>query len=343
MANILLVLLGLGLIPISAALLDNAKGPDARLGLAFFTVWVLFPWWIGAGVLTGMAWFRGALSGLRWWMVVGGFGLMVVAFLMRTPHMGLPGLLDKWTCLLMPAGLVVVLGWLMVVGAERAPVFVALVALVSIGVPVVATTGAAGYQVIQAREEILAEWKASREKARAERLRQEEEANTELRELRGRLAGLPVDCDIEALVDLYTGPRPENFRAEVLRRILERPTIEADLAKMLASAGGGYSLAPYLIANDVPKVTAGLAPAMNLYMERIAATFPQYKGAYPEVFGREVNGLHTILTGARRVQEAGGDLTAGLDAFERGLGELPEWASRKQLEAAVRNLRGKKR
>lgn len=337
------MLLGLGLIPISAALLDNAKGPDARLGLAFFTVWVLWPWWIGAGVLTGLAWFRGALTGMRWWMVVGGFGLMVVAFLIRTPHMGLPGLLDKWTCLLMPAGLLVVLGWLMDVGAERAPVFVALLALVSIGVPVVATTGEAGFQLIQAREEIMAEWTERREKARAERLRQEEEANTEWKESRGRLQGLAPDCDIDELVDLYTGNRPEGFRAEVLRTMLSRPTIEADLARMLQTAGGGYSLAPYLIANDLPMPAAGLAPAMSLYMTRIAATFPHYKGAYPEVFGREVNALHTILVGARRVQEAGGDLTAGLDAFERGLAQLPDWESRNSLQGAVRNLKGKKR
>lgn len=276
-------------------------------------------------------------------MVLVGFGLLVVAFFLRTMHVGLPGVLDKWTCLVMPAGLLAVLGWVLWAGAERAPFLAMVLALVTIGVPVVATTGEAVYQLIQAREEIIGEWKERRAKAREERLRKEEEANAELRELRARLAGLAVDCDVEELIDLYTGERPEVFRAEVKQAILRRETIEADLAKMLERAGGGYSLAPYLIANELPKVTAGLAPAMNRYMERVGKTFSHYKGAYPEVFGREVNGLQTILLGARRVRDAGGDMTLGLAAWQSNLAELPEWPSRNSLQASVRELQGVKR
>jgi len=346
MANLLLLLLGLGLVPISAGLLDNAKGPDARLGMAYFTVFILWPWWIGAAGLTAIVWFRDgfvgwhSLWGARAAMVGIGFLLLVISFLVRATHTGLPSLLDRMTCIVMPAALLLLLGWMLHPAwhGAIAPRILFAFALVTIGVPVAATTAQAGYVLGQASPEIMAEWKARREAARVERQRREEEADTELRDLRARLAALPADCPIDSLMDLYTGNRPEVFREEVMTTILRRPSIEEDLAGMLRDAGGGYTLAPYMIANLLPKPSAGLAPAMNGFMERVAATFVQYKGAYPEVFGREVKGLHTILTAAKRVRDAGGDMAPGLEAWERELHKLPEWPTRATLLATVSNL-----
>lgn len=351
MANLMLVLLGLGLVPISAGLLDDAKGPDARLGMAYFTVFILWPWWMGAAGLTAIVWFRDgfvgwhSLWGVRAAMVGIGFLLLVMSFLVRATHMGLPSLLDRMTCIVMPAALVLLLGWMLhpAMQATLPPRLLLVFALVAIGAPVLATTTKAGYVLARASPEIMTEWKARREAARMERQRWEEEANTELRDLRARLASLPADCPIDQLMDLYTGNRPEVFREQVMAAILRRPSIEADLALLLGEANGGYSLAPYMIANLMPKPSAALAPSLNEFMEKVAGTFSHYKGAYPEVFGREVNGLHTILTAARRVRDAGGDMTPGLTAWERELNELPDWPTRASLLSAVGHLQSAKR
>lgn len=346
MANLLLILLALGLIPISAALLDNAKGPDARLGLAYVTVFLIWPWWAGATVLTAIAWMRGAFDGwhssavVRLVILVAALGLIIVSYLARATHLGLPSMLDVTTCIVMPAALLVLLAY--VLHPNWASVFPSrilyTVAAIAIAAPVLVTSSKLGYELAKASPELLAEFRARREQARVEALRKEEEANTELRDLRAQLAALPVDCPFAALAELYVGNRPENFRGEVLAAMLRRPTIEADLARQLQSDAGGYSLAPYLIADRLAKPTAALAPALNAFLQRQAAMFPSYAGAYPEVFGREVNGFHTILRAAKRVQDSGGDLSPGLASWSMQLAALPNLPGRDSLLATVHQM-----
>lgn len=346
MATLLLALLALGLAPISLALSDNAKGPDARLGLAYLTVFLIWPWWAGAATLTAIAWFRGAFVtwhsslAVRLAVVGIGFALLVMCYLVRATHLGLPSMLDRMTCILMPAALLVLLGWLLhpSLAAVVPSSVVCSVALLAIGAPALLTSSKVGYALVKESPEMMAEWRAHRERTREELRRKEEESNTELRDLRERLATLPPDCHIDELLDLHTGNRPEVFRAEVTAAILRRPTIEADLAQLLRTSGGGYSIAPYMIANLLPKPSAALAPALNQFMESQAATFSHYKNAYPQVFAREANGFHNILQAAKRVMDAGGDLSAGLDAWRRELNELPNWPERNSLLAAVNHL-----
>lgn len=344
-ASILLVLMFLGYLVMAAALMNDAKGPDARLGMAFFTVFFLLPWWMMAAVVTGIVYFNGTFQSIsrygfvRALIVISVFMVAAICYFVRAERLGLPDPMDMVTCLLMPLGMILYLGWLLHPGwTNLAKENAHVLALIAIGLPILANVVPSSIEAVRTSPQWMAELKAEREKSRRETQRKEEEANSELANLRAQLAALPADCDIEQLMDLHVGMRPEVFRNDVLAVMKKRPHMDTDLAPLIAE---GNTVAAFFLAYHAPKVTAEVAPAYRKYLLLRAAEFPTYAGAYPNIFARDVNGFETALLGARRVQAAGGDISEPMEQWRKNLEALPPDIPRAGLLREVREMEAK--
>lgn len=352
----LLAALPCGWIMIQLTILTTpARGGDAGLAAAYGIVfssiffWIMVAVTVLASALTDVYdWIPADGRGSRFMLVLMGFAAIVLVALLPTGiAMESPGRLDdeRWSAVTiiasravgagLPALLLAYIAWVI-----NAPEEVRQ--LPGLRYAVIVCTGLliAAAAAVSAQE--LARWnRLSAENMAAVRQQEDEKVKA----YRSAFAAL-TDADPLLTWNQYTSyAMPDDIRLEAMRRIASRPTIDAELIRVLGSENGNWAAqgASY-VADLAIKPSPELAEATRKYVEAYARSLTE--GAKLQTYDGdkrldyyEQSRLRDALAVARKLAETNRlDLRPQIDALRQAVALYPKsetagWFPREAAEA----------
>lgn len=301
-------------------------------GEGYLVAFVWGPFWLLTFLLAVLAWNRGGFawipldSGWRLLAVLTTIGIGIVAFGLYA-QAGFPEMRNLYFGSIVPLLLTVTIAMAFLPKSEDpAALWLARgFALCAIVLPLLVAIAPAAAAI--PGEIRRAEAEARKEAAAADQV---------TAGMMAELMALPLDCPMEQMWEYASGSKPAVVNEAAFLRMAQRPTIEADLSKMLRA---GHSSAPFFIAYHLPKPTAGLAPALNDYLKIKQQALRQSAADGEGLFARDMPGYESTIMAIRAVQKAGGNVDEGLDAWQQTLEALVKSAPRNSLLREVQSLR----
>jgi hypothetical protein len=343
-------------------LTNPPRGGDAAMGAAIAMLAGSFFFWLLVGatlvcctMVGGFDWIGGESRGWRVWLVLLAFiGIVVISLLAigisletagRTTS-GRWSMLTIWAsrvvAIMLPLILLAYAGWRINVDPQpQTP---------TLNYAWLGVIGALGLVAIAVSIQELGRWnKEANEAAKAEQNREDEKTAERRREFEA----LSESDTLLKWYEYSTYSSPEDVRLEALRRMSQRPNLEAEIIQVLTSANDLWAAEGVRFVADLDfKPSARVAAAAGQRIATYAAALE--KGSKSVTYDGdkrldyyERSKLLNALKAARRVAEtAGADLRPQIDALLTSVALYPKSdmarefpreaaAARKQIEAAL--------